>query len=162
MENIGIYGIKDIDTHSLIQDTIKEVNTSMSLLCDTLVEEAERNTTTLEEYKAFMKGAAFVFRCVAKRNEPNKYGTPQTISTIQSAITHNEAIKELSKSDWISVEDKLPEYDERVLVYSKYKELYWISYRMKDTCIRKDHNGFIHPIDEFPITHWKPIEKLEE
>lgn len=60
----------------------------MSLLCDTLVEEAERNTTTLEEYKAFMKGAAFVFRCVAKRNEPNKYGTPQTISTIQSAITH--------------------------------------------------------------------------
>lgn len=52
MENIGIYGIKDIDTHSLIQDTIKEVNTSMSLLCDTLVEEAERNTTTLEEYKA--------------------------------------------------------------------------------------------------------------
>lgn len=88
MENIGIYGIKDIDAHSLIQDTIKEVNTSMSLLCDTLVEEAERNTTTLEEYKAFMKGAAFVFRCVAKRNEPNKYGTPQTISTIQSAITH--------------------------------------------------------------------------
>lgn len=88
MENIGIYGIKDIDTHSLIQDTIKEVNTSTSLLCDTLVEEAERNTTTLEEYKAFMKGAAFVFRCVAKRNEPNKYGTPQTISTIQSAITH--------------------------------------------------------------------------
>lgn len=88
MENIGIYGIKDIDTHSLIQDTIKEVNTSMSLLCDTLVEEAERNTTTLEEYKAFMKGAAFVFRCVAKRNGPNKYGTPQTISTIQSAITH--------------------------------------------------------------------------
>lgn len=88
MENIGIYGIKDIDTHSLIQDIIKEVNTSMSLLCDTLVEEAERNTTTLEEYKAFMKGAAFVFRCVAKRNEPNKYGTPQTISTIQSAITH--------------------------------------------------------------------------
>lgn len=88
MENIGIYGIKDIDIHSLIQDTIKEVNTSTSLLCDTLVEEAERNTTTLEEYKAFMKGAAFVFRCVAKRNEPNKYGTPQTISTIQSAITH--------------------------------------------------------------------------
>lgn len=74
----------------------------------------------------------------------------------------NEAIKELSKSDWISVEDRLPEYDEHVLVYSKYKELYWISHRMKDVRIRKDNNGFIHPIDEFPITHWKPIEKLEE
>lgn len=47
----------------------------------------------------------------------------------------NEAIKELSKSDWISVEDKLPEYDEYVLVYSKYKELYWISHRIKDVCI---------------------------
>ena len=73
-----------------------------------------------------------------------------------------EAIKELSKSDWISVEDRLPEYDERVLVYSKYKELYWISHRMKDVRIRKDHNGFIHPLKDCAITHWKPIEKLEE
>lgn len=74
----------------------------------------------------------------------------------------HDALIELSKSDWISVEDRLPEYDELVLVYSKYKELYWISHRMKDVRIRKDNNGFIHPIDEFPITHWKPIEKLEE
>lgn len=74
----------------------------------------------------------------------------------------NEAIKELSKSDWISVEDRLPEYNERVLVYSKYKELYWISYRAKDVCIIKDNNGFIHPLKGYAITHWKPIEKLEE
>lgn len=76
----------------------------------------------------------------------------------------NEAIKELSKSDWISVEDRLPEYNERVLVRYKYgKETYTIiSYRMKDERIRKYNNGFIHPIDGFPITHWKPIEKLEE
>lgn len=75
-----------------------------------------------------------------------------------------EAIKELSKSDWISVEDSLPEYNERVLVRYKYcKELYYtISYRMNDVRIRKHNNGFIHPIDGFPITHWKPIEKLEE
>lgn len=76
----------------------------------------------------------------------------------------NEAIKELSKSDWISVEDRLPEYNERVLVRYKYgKETYIIiSYRMKYERIRKYNNGFIHPIDGFPITHWKPIEKLEE
>lgn len=76
----------------------------------------------------------------------------------------NEAIKELSKSDWISVEDRLPKYNERVLVRYKYgKETYTIiSYRMKDERIRKYNNGFIHPIDGFPITHWKPIEKLEE
>ena len=33
-------------------------------------------------------GAAFVFKCIAKRNDPTRYGTPSTISTIQSAIQH--------------------------------------------------------------------------
>lgn len=88
MENIGIYATKDIDIQDIIKDTIKEVNTSTSLMCDTLIKEAEQNTKTLEEYNAFMKGAAFVFRVVAKRNDPNKYGTPSTINTIQSAIKH--------------------------------------------------------------------------
>ena len=88
MENIGIYATKDIDINSIIRDTIKEVNTDISLLCDTLIKEAENNSNTLEEYKAFMKGAAFVFKCVAKRNDPNRYGTPETISTIESAIKH--------------------------------------------------------------------------
>jgi hypothetical protein len=76
----------------------------------------------------------------------------------------HDALIELSKSDWISVEDRLPEYNERVLVRYKYgKETYTIiSYRMKDERIRKYNNGFIHPIDGLPITHWKPIEKLEE
>ncbi len=74
----------------------------------------------------------------------------------------NEAIKELSKPDWISVEDRLPEYGEKVWVYSKYKGLYWISHRMKDVCIKKDNNGFIRPLKDCAITHWKPIEKLEE
>lgn len=88
MENIGIYATKDIDINEIIKNTIKEVNEGMSLICDNLVAEAERSTNTLEEYKAFMKGAAFVFRCVAKRNNPNRYGTPETISTIESAIKH--------------------------------------------------------------------------
>lgn len=88
MENIGIYATKDIDINDVIRDTIKKVNEGMSLMCDTLVAEAEKTTNTLEEYKAFMKGAAFVFRCVAERNDPTRYGTPSTISTIQSAIQH--------------------------------------------------------------------------
>lgn len=88
MENIGIYATKDIDINSIIRDTIKEVNTDVSLLCDTLIKEAENNSNTLEEYKAFMKGAAFVFKCVAKRNDPNRYGTPETINTTESAIKH--------------------------------------------------------------------------
>ena len=73
-----------------------------------------------------------------------------------------EALEELSKSDWISVDERLPEYGEKVCVYSKYKGLYWISHRMKDVCIKKDNNGFIRPLKDCAITHWKPIEKLEE
>lgn len=88
MENIGIYATKDVNINDIIKDTIKEVNEEMSLMCDNLIAEAERTTNTLEEYKAYMKGAAFVFRCVAKRNNPNRYGTPETISTIESAIKH--------------------------------------------------------------------------
>ena len=88
MENIGIYAIKDIDINEIIKKTINEVNEEMSLMCDNLVMEAEKATNTIEEYNAFMKGAAFVFRCVAKRNDPTRYGTPSTISTIQSAIHH--------------------------------------------------------------------------
>lgn len=88
MENIGIYATKDVDINDIIRDTIKEVNKEMSLMCDTLITEAEKTTKTLEEYNAFMKGAAFVFRCIAKRNDPTKYGTPSTINTIQSAIQH--------------------------------------------------------------------------
>lgn len=88
IENIGIYATRDVDINDVIRNTIKEVNESMSLICDDLITEAEKTTKTLEEYNAFMKGAAFVFRCVAKRNDPTKYGTPSTISTIQSAIQH--------------------------------------------------------------------------
>lgn len=82
MENIGIYAAKDVNINDIIKDTIKEVNEGMSLMCDNLIAEAEKSTNTLEEYKAYMKGAAFVFRCVAARNDPTKYGTPSTISTI--------------------------------------------------------------------------------
>lgn len=88
MENIGIYAIKDININDIIKDTIKEVNEGMSLMCDNLITEAGNATNTLEEYNAFMKGAAFVFKCIAKRNDPTRYGTPSTISTIQSAIQH--------------------------------------------------------------------------
>ena len=49
MENIGIYATKDIDINDVIRDTIKKVNEGMSLMCDTLVAEAEKTTNTLEE-----------------------------------------------------------------------------------------------------------------
>ena len=80
----------------------------------------------------------------------------------------HEAQNELSKSDWVSVEDDLPPYGEEVLVISKkgYKN---VSYRRK---INKkaidpnliDKNDFILNFNLFSdeITHWCRIDKLEE
>lgn len=78
-----------------------------------------------------------------------------------------EAIKELSKSDWVSVEDELPPCEEEVLVrdinarggWSKP----WICYRSKNESYRHitDKHKFVTTrLGE--ITHWRPIEKLEE
>ena len=72
-----------------------------------------------------------------------------------------EAIKELSKSDWVSVEDGLPEYGEKVFAYDKEMPDYpfvTIRYKAgKEKLI--DKNGFRSGLH---VTHWKPIEKLEE
>lgn len=86
MGNTEFIAFKDIN--SIIRDTIKEVNESMSLLCDDLIKEAEKCTTTKGEYNAFMKGAAFIFYNIAKRNKPQQYGTPSTINSIEDAIEH--------------------------------------------------------------------------
>lgn len=70
-----------------------------------------------------------------------------------------EALEELSKSDWVSVEDGLPEYGERVNVYSKKKDHYDTIARSKVIDYHYDNNGFLSCLH---VTHWKPIDKLEE
>ena len=79
------------------------------------------------------------------------------------------AERELNKSDWVSVEDELPEYNEMVLVCNQespnfVKE----SFRVKSADVPRskrknlDSNEFISFTPNHGITHWKPIEKLEE
>lgn len=74
-----------------------------------------------------------------------------------------EAIKELSKSDWVSVEDVLPPYGERVLVRCGNTGLETVEVRHNylECAFSKllDGNGFL---DSYKVTHWKPIGKLEE
>lgn len=74
---------------------------------------------------------------------------------------------ELSKSDWVSVEDRLPEFGERVCV--RMVDIndfitYSISRRKDDgeSLYTKDYHKFIIPNMGYKVTHWKPIEKLEE
>ena len=74
-------------------------------------------------------------------------------------------LKEISKSDWVSVEDGLPPYGEEVFVTSKMApDNVFKNRRVECATVTKDSNGFIilWKGRMASITHWKPIEKLEE
>ena len=76
-----------------------------------------------------------------------------------------EALKELNKSDWVSVEDELPPYDKVVWVTSKMSpDNVFKNKRVECATVPKDSNGFIilWKGRMASITHWKPMEKLEE
>lgn len=73
----------------------------------------------------------------------------------------HDALIELGKSDWVSVEDGLPPYDESVFVTSKdAPDIVIRTSRAKGKGWNIDKNGFLcSPASH--VTHWKPIEKLE-
>lgn len=72
------------------------------------------------------------------------------------------AMDELSKSDWVSVKDGLPPYEEEVLVTSNViPDDVRLLYRTKLKHPSKDKNDFYCP-NHYIVTHWKPIEKMEE
>ena len=72
-----------------------------------------------------------------------------------------EALKELNKSDWVSVEDELPPYNENVEVCSKVKPTeVWTDSR--DKYINVGNSFRYNKLYGNIITHWKPIEKLED
>jgi hypothetical protein len=76
-----------------------------------------------------------------------------------------EALKELNKPDWVSVEDELPPYDKVVWVTSKMSpDTIFKNRRVECTTVPKDGNDFIILWEGrmARITHWKPIDKLEE
>mgnify|MGYP002593225050 CR=1 FL=1 len=76
-----------------------------------------------------------------------------------------EALKELNKPDWVSVEDELPPYDKVVWVTSKMSpDTIFKNRRVECTTVPKDGNDFIILWEGrmARITHWKPIEKLED
>ena len=72
---------------------------------------------------------------------------------------------EVNKSDWVSVEDGLPPYGEEVFVTSKMApDNVFKNRRVECTTVPKDGNDFIILWEGrmARITHWKPIDKLEE
>ena len=76
-----------------------------------------------------------------------------------------DALKELNKPDWVSVEDELPPYDKVVWVTSKMlPDNVFKNRRVESTTVPKDDNDFIILWEGrmARITHWKPIDKLED
>lgn len=80
----------------------------------------------------------------------------------------HDALIELSKSDWISVEDRLPEFGENVVARTKGGYMN-VSYRRKiprDRISKEimDDNGFIlnFNLHSEKIAYWHRIDKLEE
>lgn len=73
----------------------------------------------------------------------------------------HDALIELGKSDWVSVEDGLPEYGEKVFAYDKEMQDYpFVTMRYKAGKEKLiDKNGFRSGLH---VTHWKPIKKLED
>lgn len=70
-------------------------------------------------------------------------------------------LKEISKSDWVSVEDGLPPYEEDVLVCNEDEPSdIWFGHRTPDRRVIVDEHEFAKGYGT--ITHWRKIDKLED
>ena len=70
-------------------------------------------------------------------------------------------LTELRKSDWVSVEEELPPYDEEVLVCNENEPSdMWFGHRTSDRRVVVDEHEFAKGYGT--ITHWRKIDKLEE
>ena len=76
--------IKEI-TSEVVDETFKKLN----LLTGELINKAKEETSTKQEYDAFMRGAAFVFYCVFERSRPQWKYDEKNI-TLEDAIQHCE------------------------------------------------------------------------
>lgn len=60
---------------------------------------------------------------------------------------------------WISVKDRLPDYDEQVLVYNPDYDMYF-NHRSDNPYVLTDSNGWCVLFPSDNITHWMPIPDL--
>lgn len=71
------------------------------------------------------------------------------------------ALEELSKSDWISVKDKLPPYDESVLVCNENApDNIYFCHRSCNPVVITNVDGWCNYF-QVPITHWLEVECLD-
>ena len=72
----------------------------------------------------------------------------------QTLYIEKEPVKIQPVHRWISVKDKLPEQDEKVLVYTKDKDIMTMIYKVIPfRWYKPKFGGF----DKDYVTHWKPL-----
>ena len=73
----------------------------------------------------------------------------------------DRALGELQKTDWVSVNEELPEYGEKVVVRNDYykSDEPWVTFRDIRDLFPKDSNDFreVAGTTSCGITHWKHI-----
>lgn len=73
----------------------------------------------------------------------------------------DRALGELQKTDWVSVNEELPEYGEKVVVRNAYykSDEPWVTFRDIRDLFPKDSNDFreVAGTTSCSITHWKHI-----
>ncbi|MDO4929612.1 MAG: DUF551 domain-containing protein [Bacteroidales bacterium] len=63
------------------------------------------------------------------------------------------------QSPWISVEDRLPDYDEQVIVHDAEYEEYF-THRSNNPFVQTDKDGWCSFSSRGKITHWMPVPPL--
>ena len=70
------------------------------------------------------------------------------------------AYDEADKSDWISVKERLPEFEEEVLVTNDKNKEIWFCHRSNDPSVKTAEYKFCNYM-WMPVTHWQEIKMIE-
>lgn len=73
---------------AVIKKTVKETFKELSLLTDDLLVAADKETSNEGEYRAYLKGAAFLFYKVCKREDKPSTGQSSPLKSPEDAIEH--------------------------------------------------------------------------
>ena len=108
------------------------------------------------------KGKELIQEVISNNVDSLEFGNDKHNAPLRKAnsLLH-DALIELGKSDWVSVEEELPPYEEDVLVCNENEPSdIWFGHRTSDRRVVVDEHEFAKGYGT--ITHWRKIDKLEE
>lgn len=130
------------DRDQTIDKTIKETFKSLSVLADSLIEEAKKRTKTREEYIAFMEGAAYIFYKVCQRDDVKSASRSGGITTIEDAINHCYDLIPFMEENEVYEHIKLISWLNELLIYRGEKPIPMPTEYMANERIKKCYETF--------------------